>query len=372
MALRKFIAEGALHLHSSDPLVFSPGELRHVIQRDDVRDLVRGCNLYLITSRPRIFVKDARLDLGVLRGDLVVWRDSNWTSVPFELPMEVGEGASTEMEVWTAPQGTHVVLQPIGRPGGRLLIHTHTLVARSKVALTDEECDLQLLYVGQGIGRKKARTALERLRSHETLQAILADHHTFHPEREILILLYRFEHHRNLISTGGDLSLEPQAAADEERGHLGRICGASLSREERISLAEAALINHFKPYYNVTYKATEFSKAKRVKTLRAVLREDLTGLIVEINTSCVRGRLGTEHRPHGESSVIQFLRECVDARREEGVEEELLSGMLGELSVMSHAHFAMFPFTEQEERESFLHGIGWRDVDVPANPSHSL
>ena len=371
MALRKFIAEGALHLHSSNPLVFSPGELRHAIQSEGVRDHVRGCNLYLITSRTRIFVKDARLDIGGLRGDLVVWRDSNWASVPFEFPIEVGDRSNAEMEVWTAPHGTHVVLQPIGQPGGGIPIHAHTLVAHSKVALTDEECDLQLLYVGQGIGRKKTRTALERLRSHETLQAILADHHTFHPEREILILLYRFENHSNLISTGGDLSLEPQAAVAEERAHLGRICGASLSREERISLAEAALINHFKPYYNVTYKTTDFSKAKRVKTLRSVLREDLTGLIVEINTHSVRGRLGTEHRPHGDSSVIQFLRECLDARRDEGIEEEILSGMLGELSVMSHSHYAMFPLTEQEDRESFLHGVGWRDVDVPASPPHS-
>lgn len=366
MAIRKFVAEGALHLFSSDPIALTPGDLRYAHQRPEVRDLVKGCNLYLITSRPRVWVEGAYLEQGTLKGDFAVMRDPGWVSVPFEcvLPAQVAATASG-LDVLTAASGTHVLLKCRNGDGENFLFPVHSLIAWSSAALLDDERDLHLLYVGQGLGRKKARTALDRLRRHETLQTILADHHTFHPEREILLLLYRFEHHRNLISTGGDLTLEPLASVDEERSHLGQMSQATLSRKERIALAEAALINHFKPIYNSTFKGTDFSRAEKIKTLRTVLREDLTGLIVEINTFSVKGRLGTEHRPHSDDPTIKYLSENVDARRKEGVDEVLYRDMCREVALMRHAHYAKFALTCAQEREMFLHGIGWRDSDEP-------
>ncbi|WP_421568079.1 hypothetical protein [Stenotrophomonas sp. PD6] len=360
MANRLYVTEGALHLHSSDPIVLTPGDLRHADQRPEVRDLLQGCNLYLIASRARIYVDHAHLDNGTLYGTFNLAQHEERFAAPFAcpLPRDITVPPS-ELIAGTSLSGTHVVLKQDQPDGGSFIFPVNALIARSTSPLPIEACDMEVLYVGQGMGRTRARTAVDRLRRHETFQTILAEHHTFHPEREILLLLYRFEHQRNFLSTGGDFSLQPQASQDQERQHLQKIATAVLSRKERIALAEAALINHFKPHYNAIFKGTDFTRASKLKTLRAVLRQDLTGLMVEINTSSVKGRLGSAHRPHGDNPTLDMLNENIEARRAEGIDPELYAEMLAELSLIRHAHFANFALTSPHERETFLHDLNF-------------
>ena len=74
--------------------------------------------------------------------------------------------------------------------GRNILIPAHVIAAKAECDL-GEESDLVVLYVGLGIGRKKARLAIDRLISHSKLQRILAETLCNSPHFEILLLLYR-------------------------------------------------------------------------------------------------------------------------------------------------------------------------------------
>ncbi|WP_267114671.1 hypothetical protein [Xanthomonas sacchari] len=305
-----------------------------------------------------------RFQEGMLYGRLLVLRGNGWVRVPFEIALPDDVDAMIEdVEVYTAASGTHIMLETKDEKKRRYLMPVHRIVAEVKAGLRDEERDLNVLYIGQAIGSKKPRSAIDRLRRHETFQAILADYHTYHPGREILLLLYRFENWRVLISTGGDLRLSPVANEAQERAHLRRMSEASLNRKECVSLAEAALINHFKPLYNKVFKKTDFSLIRRIKTLKSALREDLTGLVVEICSMNVGGRLRTEGCAPGHNDILDSMEAGIRDRVEEGVDAELYQEMCSDVSRMKHTHFARFALTTIQERETFLHGIVWLDSD---------
>ncbi|ELQ09556.1 hypothetical protein A986_23240, partial [Pseudomonas fluorescens BRIP34879] len=68
-----------------------------------------------------------------------------------------------------------------------------------------------------------------------------------------------------------------------------------LNRDEVVTLAEAALINHFKPQYNTLLKSTNFAAQthKKIKPLKKLLAKGITGLTVEICSANINARLFT-------------------------------------------------------------------------------
>jgi len=363
--VRMFLAEGAVHLYSSDPIILTTADLRYASVRPELRDLVSGCNIYLIACRPRLLIEQGTcFREGMLCGRFLVLRKNGWARVPFEMALPNDVDALIEnIEVYTAASGTHVMLETRDEAKRRYLMPVHRIIASANADLADEERDLNVLYIGQAIGHKKSRSAVDRLRRHETLQAILADYHTYHPEREILLLLYRFENQRVLISTGGDLRLKPVASEAQERMHLRKMSGAYLNRKECISLAEAALINYFKPVYNKIFKKTNFSRASRIKTLRSALREELVGVIVEICTVNAGARLISEDCAPGHNDILDSMEVGMRERLEEGIDAQLYQDVCSEVRRMKHTHYARFALTTIQERETFLHGTVWLDSD---------
>ncbi|MDM5181675.1 hypothetical protein PO883_31340 [Massilia sp. DJPM01] len=58
-----YCAEGSVHLYSSEPFMLTPADLYKVKEDPTLRELVKNCNVYIITSRPRIF-DSSRLRVG--------------------------------------------------------------------------------------------------------------------------------------------------------------------------------------------------------------------------------------------------------------------------------------------------------------------
>jgi len=147
--------------------------------------------------------------------------------------------------------------------------------ARAQSVLLANDTDLGVLYVGQGIGRKNSRNAHDRLLSHTKLQQILAETITHAPVCEVLLLLYRFEHGQTLICNGGDFNLQAQASAQQDKTYFNRLTSVKLERKEAVALAEAGLINYFKPYYNTLLKTTNFAAKDKLKVLKLLMLWDL-------------------------------------------------------------------------------------------------
>lgn len=360
MTFRQFTMEGCLHLFSSPPSVLTPADIYRVADNRAARSFLAGSNVYLITCRPRILIDADYFQLvgGVIFGHLLVVRDGTWRKVPFRygLGFEQHLGRPEHCNATVLANGTGVLIE---NGQGQVLVAVHVIIAAGMCELSDEERDLHVLYVGQGMGKDESKLAVDRLSRHSTFQRILADFHTHHPELELLILLFRFEHQRKLMSSGGDLTLEPRASEIEDREHIHQMHRSRFERRKRVTLAEAALISFFKPRYNDIFKRTNFYLSGKLKFLESLVKQDMVGFIVEICTGNARARLYSESRPPVsiEPEAHEFLRAAANDPKC-GDEARL------ELQQMMTSHFIKIPLTSAEERDSFLHGMRWRDGDI--------
>lgn len=364
MAIRQFDIEGGLHLYSSLPTAICPANLYDIELDPELQAAVADCNIYLIVCRRRIAI-DPRLEIeaGHLVGQFLTQAERGWAPVPFRYPLLPVHhaGAPDQLQLATTVSGSHIRITNV--LGQQHFIASHVLVASAESGLGEAHRDLDVMYVGQGFGRIRPRTSVDRLLRHDKLPRILARMHTYQPEIEVLLLLYRFEHKRVLASNAGDLTLEPEATEEEEKRHLSQITSAKIDRKGSVDLAEAALINFFQPPYNVLLRDTDFAAKKKIKALEKVLAHDLTGLMVEICTSNLHSRLSSEAcRPVTIEARFPELFEGYRRLIEAG--GELGQRAKEELTAMEHTHIAPFPLTNVDERETFLHGIRWKGQDV--------
>lgn len=126
-----------------------------------------------------------------------------------------------------------------------------------------------------------------------------------------------------------------------------------MSRKEVVSLAEAGLINYFKPYYNSLLKGTNFTAKNKLKVLKQLMGKGITGLVVELCSANLRSRIGTVHALPVDLTEI-FPTEVLDGRNIK--DQELKEKWKEQLEEMAHSHIARFPLTSPQERNTFLHG----------------
>jgi hypothetical protein len=348
MTRRKYLAEAGLHLYSSDVTVTTPSHLHHLAKTSKTDPalgaLLEGCNLYGITRRRKITCDPATLRVsdGHVFGDFRVHGSFEYERFPFSSKERFPDGTT----VLASDGGTMVHILGVW---GQVNVPAYRWIGECRHSLT-KELDLDVLYIGQSWGGKGERHAIHRLVAHTTLQRILADTLELSSDHEILLLLFKCERHRNIISTAGDFSLTPEATDEEESAHFAAVQNAMASRRNRISLAEAALISHFKPSYNFTFK--DWKPSKRQRILQELIDLDFSALIVELNTAHINAKLFSDRCPKRDVEA-QLLAAGFDPSR---VSKEEARELLHE---MSHAIYASVPLHSTEERETFLHSMPW-------------
>ncbi len=356
---RQFSMEGATHLYSSLPAMLTPADLYHVKDNPTHRAALLDCNIYLVVRRQRIYLKPEGFTLSgrIVTGEFLVLREQGMSAVPFvyEISQSSVPNGITIQDVAVALNGTSLIVLT---PKGKHFIAVNVIVADAKSELELHDTDLEVLYVGQSIGITGSRTALDRLLSHSKFQQILAETSTHFPEREVLLLLYRFEHGKTIISNGGDFNVDAQASVEQDSAHLERLRRVRLSRKEVVSLAEAGLINYFKPYYNSLLKTTNFTAKNKLKVLKQLMGKGITGLVVELCSANLRSRIGTVHAVPVDLTEI-FPIEVLGGRNIK--DQEIMERWQEQLKEMAHSHFAQFPLTTPQERNTFLHGTNFSD-----------
>lgn len=351
---RLYSMEGAAHLYSSDPAMLTPADLYNVKYEPAHLAALQNCNIYLIVRRPRVYLQPESFSLSgrTVTGNFLVRRAQGMVAVPFvyEIPESSIPADVPIVDVAIAVNGAAMVAIT---PCGKQMMSASVIIAASEHELADEDTAMEVLYVGQGIGRTRARTALDRLQCHSTLQRILADTLTNFYEHEVLLLLYRFEHGRTVVSNGGDFNVDAQADDNADLAHFKRLQGVRLKRHEVVSLVEAGLINYFKPYYNSLLKATSFLAKNKLKVLRQLMAKGPTGLIVELSTVNLRSRIGTLHAIPVDLAAA-YPPEVLDGRNIN--DEQTRERWREELRRVAHTHIAKFALTTADERETFMHG----------------
>lgn len=352
---RQYLIEGAVHVYSSPPAILFPSELYLAKKHPEIRARLEMANLYMIVSRKKIYIDGETLKVIGERivGVLVVQRSDGWQRLDFSFPMghEHHLGAPGAVIVDCESSSSYITITNIASQAIR--IPTYILVA-SGCAAFGKETDLDVLYVGVGVGNKRPRIAIDRLLTHYQLQKILATTTTEEPNRDVLILTFNFEHSRKILSNGGDFGLDVAATEQEEDKHFSELKEASLDRKNRIMLAEATLINHFQPPYNTMHRRTDFTKSRRMVLTRALDKQGIAGVITEICTSNINSKLKSIACP---PMSLEELLPGADFSWIESASAEERASALSWLNDVQHTCYIQTPLTSPMIRNTFLHGL---------------
>jgi hypothetical protein len=112
------------------------------------------------------------------------------------------------------------------------------------------------------------------------LQAIYSEAISRSPDKEVWLALWNFE--PQLLTFIDGLTKQYQTTFEEDDAHIHRVISTPISGQQRINFTEAALINYFKPEYNITFKNIFPSPAHA--TYSECYELDINSLIVEVDT----------------------------------------------------------------------------------------
>ncbi|MDP2371109.1 hypothetical protein [Rhodoferax sp.] len=365
--VRHYLAEAGLNLFSRGPVQFRPSEIYRFGDHPSFRSMLEGTNVYLICRRRRISVDPHSIEMkgGDIYGRFVAHggRYREWETVDFTLgPMR--HGADGKPIGFTAARPADAfghALEVVDQQGQYSFIPSCALIARAGHSLGDRT-RLEVLYVGQTFGKHGNRLSVDRLSQHTTLQRILADASDDSAQDEVLLLGFQYGNSKNILSSAGNTWVDPTASSEEEQTHLMQASKQTFDRKDRVLLAEAALINYFKPRYNIMHRDS-FSRGDRqkLKTLKSLLKADFTALIVEANTSNLGAKLWSEREPRGAMDGYLTSEKVEEVRINAlkpgtGLSRAVVDEWIKD---NAHAHTARFALYEPAERETFLHGLPW-------------
>ncbi len=277
---RKFLSEFAVNLFTSRWLLIpssqitSDGEMAN-----DAAEVSKNCHIYLICERPALSFEKSSFSYegGRLTGNLIHRIEGAEHKTPFEQEFPLLDGA-IELRLSSYP---HREVQTFNDRGEciRYLPASAISFKQRPHDLNHLFRKLKVLYVGQAFGGGN-RTAIDRLRSHSTLQKILAEASYDSPDSEIMVLMIEYEQYRVISSIDGRAKEAIRDERDQKR--FVSIIDNPLKKGQQISLAEAALIRYFQPKYNKIYKKK--FPSRELKVLAQCYEYDFSALAVEINT----------------------------------------------------------------------------------------
>jgi hypothetical protein len=297
---RRYFSEVTLGLHTKNAIALAPEELMSGKGiPDDVAEVLKLCHIYAICRRPRLsfdpesFRYETPVSSGVFRRRIggVLHEHA------FQFPIRV----DPDIDVQVSPY-PHRELVGYSNDGTPERHWPASLISmRSK---TDGETlnDFEVLYVGQAFG-DGTRTAFDRLKSHQTLQKILAEVSAGSPDDEVLLFMFEYEPATAMISMDG-ITKDAEINDLGDAIHIQNVLDNPLNKKEEISIAEAGLIWYFKPSYNIKFK--DSYPSSDLKLLTSCYNLDLAGLIVEINTEEFPARLWSATRAPGYHHIAQF------------------------------------------------------------------
>lgn len=296
---RKFMSEFAVNLYSARWIMVSPSELMSGGEiNSEAAEVLQRCHIYLICRRPGTAYdpQSFKFDGQKITGRLTYKIAGKSRDIGFEFPFKLLDGA-TNIRVSSYPHREIETFLPDGEPIRRV---PASMVASGVVDL-EVLRQLEVLYIGQAYAEGR-RSALDRLKSHSTLQKILADVHHNMPDDEILLLTFEYVPYRVISSMDG---IDKSAIRDEtDSKRFTSILDNPLSEHQQICLVEAGLIRYFTPAYNQIYKDS-FPAADQ-KILSSCYNLDFSALIVEIDTEELRMQLFSERVAPSEHHIAKF------------------------------------------------------------------
>lgn len=280
MTDRKYTTEAKLGLASEKCFLVRPCDIEVAKSDHQYRDELKQCHIYAISKRPRVTLVPGSLhsDDTYQYGQLC-FRCSNGVRIedfrtprqdphPRDLMIEVSDYPH-DLLIWRFSNGKLATGIPVALAAYTLQGNFHELL------------DNEIIYIGQAYGPDGHRSALKRLATHSTLQKIQADLMAHEPDSEIILLLFKYIYPPYCF-----FEIDPTVPAiknaDEDRQHFQNVLWDYPQESETITIAEAALIRYFQPYYNKVYK--DSFPSTNLECLHSCYNLDFHSLVVEIDS----------------------------------------------------------------------------------------
>jgi hypothetical protein len=304
---RKYTTEFALTVSSTAVAVLQRTDLEKLPEA--TWEVVGRCHIYLICRRPKISILPESFEFSEERvaGTFRVQRGADFEEVPFDIPNRLG---TTDVEVVSDYPHTRVEL----RVDGETIAESSAgLLMQSQGHRFADYLDLEVLYVGQAFGFEGARTAKDRLRSHETLQAIYAEALERSPDQDIWLVLINFDQDGLTSVIDGRSESVVSATVAEDQAHLGAVLSSGISEQQQVNITEAALIRYFDAPFNKTYRNSFPNPAHA--TYSECYELELNSVIVVLDTEYANSRLWSGAVAPAWTHVATFPLHSADDRK---------------------------------------------------------
>lgn len=286
-----FMTNFALEFAAGGFLFMPPNALHETLDEKNA-ELAKKCHIYAIVEKPKVVFNPDTFEvfqISELNGKKYVYLKLEFQyRINNELKSEVRKIEDCEEEgIEIPPETTSVVLGEY--PHNKIVCINddkeilYTFNAKDLAFFLDvkDTKEQKVLYIGQAFGNEKgSRNAVDRLKSHSTLQKILADCLDTKPNSEISIGIFQFSRARILTAMDGMAKTAISDNRDEKR--LFNALDATIPLKAEIAMIEAALIRYFQPEYNEKLKNDIPSATS--KTLQACYKYDISVLAVNFVT----------------------------------------------------------------------------------------
>lgn len=296
---KKRFTDLSLGFYSNGSLILHPANIEKISSEpEEIKALADECHIYLIVSRPRAsyLAGSIKLEHGVLTGIL----RCNVVGVEHQVKFvaEIGEGFEVKELVYPF---VSLRFESPDNQEDWFSIPAHLMSSWAR--LSDQTLtNLEVEYVGMSYAEGR-RSAKDRLLSHSTLQAVMADMSRDQPDREVMLVLERYDAPQIFILMNGrDKSLKIEEDRDIE-ADIAR-AQSEITKNLQICLIEAALIKYFQPVYNDIYKKRFPHPSHEI--LKEVYSIDFGAVTVELNSEDLNVCLGSRTRKSGSHHIANF------------------------------------------------------------------
>ncbi|AYC18723.1 hypothetical protein DZA65_01832 [Dickeya dianthicola] len=215
---RKFIHEFAFGYLNSFAAMVTAQQLTSGGKMNSAHEeQLSKCHIYFICARPNFYFIDGSVTHSdnTLSGEVGYKIDGNESRFHFEYNWILEDDAISVRCNYPFREAVS-----INKEGKEVSYVSASMIATfysSELGCYPDLSSYEVLYIGQAVGKNGSRNAIERLRSHSTLQKILAQTFYNKPDQEIMLFMYAFEHEQIFSSLDGRSGLIEDTDSDGQR-----------------------------------------------------------------------------------------------------------------------------------------------------------
>ncbi|PFM23835.1 hypothetical protein COJ41_09375 [Bacillus thuringiensis] len=298
---RKYMSEFGLHTYSSHLTICYPNDLNTL-------ELESSNHIYMVALIPKLSYDPDSLRIFEDHISVKVNIITESSNISRNLEFALIQGNHKELKYnFDKPLKS---LSVTNEAGQGVKIRVLSLY----IELTRENLDAEIMYIGQAYGKAGERDALDRLKSHSTLQKIQSDVLFEEPMSDIAIILFEFT--PKLLASFDGMTKDYEKSSEEDQKHLINIMAQPPLElnNQMINITEAALIHYFKPEYNEKFK-NNFPKVEHLG-YKHYYDMDYNALLVELDMDAIKINLFSKEKKYIRFEAIKYTLHPENVRKD--------------------------------------------------------